>query len=630
MDRFSDRKRRIIMEIANANPSITGKSLSLLLNVSIRTIQTEVAEINQQLFLIHSSNKGYSIDTENYALCSQHIQPTQSYEHLILRKLISSNKPCQIDDLADTFYLSTSSLEKILNSFQPLLTSHDLHISRKKMHIHIEGNELSKRRLINHLIFEETTPTFANFNNLSLYFPNINTGRMKSIIINSISKFNYSVDNAYLSNIIINISIALYRMKDEYYVNEITYHDTASLSVEFQIAQEICEQYAEHWHIAPTNADLVHIATLLSGQIKPLSEISDTAFASEVMTSEFLNKISDILLSSFTYYMLDIDYSDSLYAFALHANNMIIRLRNMQTVTNGILENIKRNCPFIHDVSVHIAKQIGDTYHLYIPDSEIGYISVHIGYLIESATTKSSKIKVALLCHEYHHIMARTKDKLMNQFSELVDISIANFEQEQAITSMDADLFITTAPMTIAGAKTICISPFYTNKDYIEIDRAIHACLKKKQESRYNQLLSSLFHEKLFYRQEDLNTKEAAIKFLGQKIIDFGLCEEGFIDSVLLREELSSTCFFNTFSIPHAVELNAKKTMFCILINKKGIIWDNQKIYIVLMIAVNADDRKRFMEIYNGIVQTLETPEKVKLLISADTHVDFINYLKRH
>ena len=91
MDRFSDRKRRIIMEIANANPSITGKSLSLLLNVSIRTIQTEVAEINQQLFLIHSSNKGYSIDTENYALCSQHIQPTQSYEHLILRKLISSN-----------------------------------------------------------------------------------------------------------------------------------------------------------------------------------------------------------------------------------------------------------------------------------------------------------------------------------------------------------------------------------------------------------------------------------------------------------------------------------------------------------------------------------------------------------
>lgn len=629
MNRFSERKRRIIMEIASANPFIVGKTLSLLLNVSVRTIQAEVAEINQQLFLIHSSNRGYSIDMDNYNLCNQPTKPTQSYEHLILRKLISSNKPCQIDELAESVYISTSSLEKTLNSLHSLLTLYNLHIFRKKMCVHIEGNELSKRKLINYLILEETTPTFGNFSNLNLYFPHTNTEKMKSIIVNSINKFNYSVDNTYLSNIIINISIALYRMKDEYYVNETTHHHTTRLSIEYEIAEEICKQYSAHLHIAPTDADLTHIATLLAGQIRPVSEMTDIESAPEVMTSKFLNQIGDILLSSFNYYMLDIDYSDSLYAFALHVNNMIIRLRNMQFVTNDILENIKRNCPFIHDVSVQVAKQIGDTYELHIPDSEIGYMSVHIGYLIENAATKSDKIKVALLCHEYHHIMARIKDKLMNHFSELIDISIADFEQEQAVTSIDADLFITTTPLKVVGAKTVCISPFYTNKDYIEIDRVIHACLKRNHENRYNQLLSSLFHEKLFFAQENLNTKEEVIKFLAQKIIDFGLCEEGFAESVLLREELSSTCFFDTFAIPHAIELNAKQTMFCILINKKGITWDQQKIYIVLMIAVNANDRKKFMEIYNGIVQSLDTPEKVELLISADTHVQFINYLKR-
>lgn len=629
MNRFSERERKIIMEIANADKFITGKSLSLLLNVSMRTIQTEIAKINRQLFLIHSSNRGYSIDTDNYNLCSHHTQPAQSYEHLILRKLISSGKSYHIDELADHFYISTSSLEKTLNSFKSLLSIYDLRICRKKMCIHIDGNELSKRKFINHLILEETTPTFGNFSNLNLYFPNINTDKMKSIIVNSINKFNYSVDNTYLSNIIINISIALYRMKDEHYVNETTYHDTANLSIEFRIAKEICGQYSAHLHINPSNADLIHIATLLAGQIRPLSDMPDIEFASEVMTEKFLNQIGNILLSSFNYYMLDIDYSDSLYAFALHVNNMIIRLRNMQPVTNDILENIKRNCPFIHDVSVQIAKQIGDTYGLHIPDSEIGYISVHIGYLIENATKKGNKIKVTLLCHEYHHIMERIKNKLTAHFSELIDISIADFEHKQAVTSIDADLFITTTPLNIAGAKTICISPFYTNKDYIEIDRVIHACLKKKHENRYNQLLSSLFHEKLFFKQENLNTKEEVIKFLGQKVINFGLCEDGFIESALLREKLSSTCFFDTFAIPHAIELNAKKTMFCVLINKKGITWDKRKIYIVLMIAVNANDRKKFMEIYNGIVQTLDTPEKVELLISADTHVEFINYLKR-
>ncbi len=112
-------------------------------------------------------------------------------------------------------------------------------------------------------------------------------------------------------------------------------------------------------------------------------------------------------------------------------------------------------------------------------------------------------------------------------------------------------------------------------------------------------------------------------------MIDFGLAEEGFIESVLKREDLSSTCFLNTFAIPHAIELNAKKTMFSVLISKKGIKWDKHTIHIVLMIAVNQKDRKKFMELYDGIVKCLDNPEKVKLLISSNTHLEFIDHFKR-
>ena len=50
--------------------------------------------------------------------------------------------------------------------------------------------------------------------------------------------------------------------------------------------------------------------------------------------------------------------------------------------------------------------------------------------------------------------------------------------------------------------------------------------------------------------------------------------------------------------------------------------------HIVLMIAVAQDDKKEFMKLYNGIVQSLENPQKVKQLISAKSHVEFINYLR--
>ena len=44
---------------------------------------------------------------------------------------------------------------------------------------------------------------------------------------------------------------------------------------------------------------------------------------------------------------------------------------------------IKKNCPFIYDVSVNIAQKLNKKYNIHIADSEIGYISIHIGYLID-------------------------------------------------------------------------------------------------------------------------------------------------------------------------------------------------------------------------------------------------------
>ena len=129
------------------------------------------------------------------------------------------------------------------------------------------------------------------------------------------------------------------------------------------------------------------------------------------------------------------------------------------------------------------------------------------------------------------------------------------------------------------------------------------------------------------YQLNLLARKEDVIRFLGQNVIDYGLCEEGFVESVLEREQLSSTCFFDTFAIPHALDMNATHTMICVLTSESGIQWDDHVIHIVLMLAVQQNDRKKFMELYNGIVQTLEKPEKVNKLVLSDNLMDFLNQL---
>ena len=92
MNRFTDRQKKIIKEIHNSNTFITGKSLSLILNVSLRTIQSEVSAINKVLHLILSTNRGYKIDDNLYKTMDfTAIEKEQNLEHIIVKKVFFHN-----------------------------------------------------------------------------------------------------------------------------------------------------------------------------------------------------------------------------------------------------------------------------------------------------------------------------------------------------------------------------------------------------------------------------------------------------------------------------------------------------------------------------------------------------------
>ena len=628
MNRFTKRQKKIIKEISSSNDYITGKSLSLILNVSLRTIQSEVAEINKVLPLILSTNRGYSLDYNMYkALTFQLSEDEQNLEHIILKKVFFHTPHYNIDDLADSLYISTTTLEKYFKTINKTLENFDLKISRNNNTVFVVGNELNKRKYLNKIIFDEINPAFNSIDNLTNYFEGIDVDKIKIIILNSINKYDYYIDNAYYNNLIVNITIALYRMRTDHYVsqpiNNISDH---SDNIESKIANEICTQYSAHCNIAPTKDDIFYISSLLEGIIKPINQ-NHLISSKDILSEDFIEDIREILLNVFSYYMLEINFDEYLYSFALHIHGLIKRANSIQSSGNDFLYNIKKNCPFIYDVSVNIAQKLNKKYNIHIADSEIGYISIHIGYLIESSNTDSDKVSILLLCHDYHHIDSNIEKKLLDNYDNFITLKLFNTNNSSTLIDAYSDLIITTQPLNLIGKEVIVVSPFFTMMDQINIDNAIHKCLENKQKIKRNNMLSSFFDKKLFFKSNNFSNKEDVIKFLGQNVIDYGLCKDGFIESVLEREQLSSTCFFDTFAIPHALEMNAPHTMICVLTSENGIKWDEHTIHIVLMLAVQQNDRKKFMELYNGIVQTLEKPEKVNKLVSADSLMFFLEQL---
>ncbi|MEE0727225.1 MAG: HTH domain-containing protein, partial [Clostridium saudiense] len=273
MRKLTTRQSIIVQEI-NTHQSLTGKELSILLNCSVRTIQNEIMAINRSHKIIESSNKGYTLNTSAYEAIYQSSKYPQK-DNEALKILLFSNSSIHIYDLADQLYVSITTLEKHLMTYQDILKEYSLSIIRNKGYLHIEGNEIYKRQLIKNLIINETQGSFINIESFSPYFDNIELSKTNSFLEKIIHDHDYSIDRVYANTLTVSLSVALYRMQTHHYIDsEIIYQCTKN-SIEYKIATKILEYYKEKYQLTPTKNDIQYISSLIIGQIKPNDTVTN-------------------------------------------------------------------------------------------------------------------------------------------------------------------------------------------------------------------------------------------------------------------------------------------------------------------------------------------------------------------
>ena len=107
----------------------------------------------------------------------------------------------------------------------------------------------------------------------------------------------------------------------------------------------------------------------------------------------------------------------------------------------------------------------------------------------------------------------------------------------------------------------------------MKIMTATQECIDQKKTDHFNDLFHTYFHKNLFFIRNDLTNKEEVIRFMGQQFIDQDITSDGFIESVLQHQ----------------------KNICSVLLSPKGILWDDEKVYIVLMIAVQKKIKNLFL-----------------------------------
>ena len=113
---------------------------------------------------------------------------------------------------------------------------------------------------------------------------------------------------------------------------------------------------------------------------------------------------------------------------------------------------------------------------------------------------------------------------------------------------------------------------------------------------------------------------------MSAKLMNLGFAKSTFENSVLEREEMSSTSC-NGFAIPHTLKLDALKTCIYVKILHNGIMWDQNKVNLVLLLCFNKNDKNLFSCLFDSLAKILYDKENVKKLIKIESYNVFINTL---
>lgn len=620
MNNISKLEKNLI-EFLLINGQTPCKMISQSLNVSDKTIRNEIHKINNASgeVLINSNQNGFYIESDKINKALQLLKNVaQSIDMLLLRHLLLKQKPIDFYEIAEMFFISPSSLQNIIKQLNITIDKYQLKIFRRNSELHIEGTNFSKQQLYADLIHQEAQLAFKDLEDFSDYFPHINIENLTNKIKEIIKLNNCIIPPYYEKNLLINIFITI-NLFDE----SIQSIDSQIISnTELKIASEIVNNLNNS---SKSNTNLINmIGCCLNGIIK---ENQNDLATQKPYSEEFELKLNKCLNNAFSHFGISVENNNLLKFFPDHIFNLIQRLRNGNYCYFPDSNNLKDNCIYIYDIAVYLCQLFNTEFNIQVPENEISLIAIHLGFIIEESLKTSEKLTIVLYSNNHPLIDNFIFKNIKERHNDIANIIVVN-NLYQLSTFKSTDFIVSTVNLNnIIDKKTILLNPFQIEQDLISVEIAIKECIKLKELNTLKEISTTIFSENLFFCTTDIKTKEDTIQFLSSKLKQDGAVNDNFIKNVLQRESLSPTCFMNSFALPHSFQEDSIKNRISVLINKNGIKWDNQTVYIVFLISTSKNTAKRLNKaLFERIGKLFSDTNKHKFLNISDYN-SFQTYL---
>ncbi|OMF45811.1 BglG family transcription antiterminator [Paenibacillus peoriae] len=627
----NDRRKAFIQYLASQNDCCTATNLSNYFKVSTRTIRKYVNEINQNQIIIASSPKGYRLVSKDKAKkIDNHTSPMDRIK-IILKELILHSEGLNIFDLGDRLFLSISSIENDIVHANKIIKPYQLTIRHRKDMLILTGGEQDKRRLMSFIISQETSNGFLSLKAVQNSFPDYDVSLLKNEIISTLKEHNLYVNDYIMNNILLHLIITVDRIKNNNSVIQTTDLNKFKSNLETKAANKIAGILEEKYGINFSESERYNFILLLSSKTTMLNYQSLTSISLNHYVDEHYVDLSKKLLKKVhERYFIEISDDEFFVKFTLHIRNLIFRAKNEQMVKNPLTYKLKDSYPLIYELAVFISNQIQLIEHIHINEDEISYIAFHIGSYFERKKELENKILCAVVCPNYYDMQLQLIQKLEKKFHDSLEIIKVSSDSSELTLLEDIDLLISTLPLQNKQIPSVFVHPYLTEKDYEHIQSQVNKLNKQKNMRKVKQYLDLYFDKDLFMKNVYLDSDESYIAFMSKMFYEKGYVPKDFGDSVLEREQMSSTAFNNNVAVPHSMHMDSAKTGICIIILDRPVNWGKEKVQIIVMISINKQQRELFSPFFEGVINILSEWKNVNELIKAKNYDDFMDKMSIH
>lgn len=635
---LSERQRRLLMYLATSDDWMTGRELAKLMDVSDRTIRTDIESIKKILsdgIIYTSKQKGYRLNRDHAtdAIETEGIYLPQQRIVFMAVKIIIHKEGIDVFNLAEKMFVSESTIATDLVMLRKELSkiNTELFIEREGDIIRLAGSLTQKNQLLIHLIKEFLG--VDKIEHTQRFFEHIEVQEIVSDTLTILIEENYF--SRYLS--LRDLMITIFHICESSVLtkNEQISTESDAKFQENQMVMRIISYLEAKLDIdIPVSYQRLIFETIYSAQ--EMVNFDGIDNENGIVAKQITKTLQEIVDEIHDIYGLDFIKMNQLIAdLKKHICIAIVRTRKGIRIRNPIKEKMKQEYPFLFDIGFHISKRIMQTVGVEFNSDEVSFIVCHLAEAyeeIQEMGKSRNKVKILLIAFEGKAVLKYIrrkipilKDQEFLDFSEAVTLSELHDLKEQ---NAKFDLIVSTSlAQTDAYKPDLIIRPNIRSVDEFNITSWIHKEIDRLKRMNFSKFVTSFFREDLFETSVQALDSESYIRFSVDLLKAKNIVPDHFLSSVLEREHLISTAMPSQIALPHATSVNAYQSAVLVSIFQRPILWGDSVVKAAMLFAIAKSDIPELNRFYTFISKYVTEKENIDRLCKCCNFNEFVDLL---